>query len=149
MRVVWTGSLPERDVGGTRLLPSLGVATVALAVLWALPVEASAAPLFSKLSGEMAEARYMPAGAILPSGDVLIAAGYNPTNKYLKSAEVFEPATGKFKALSVQMTAERDEPISKSLPDGHVLIAGGTTEAGGKYRVQQSAELFDPGGRHI
>jgi N-acetylneuraminic acid mutarotase len=100
-----------------------------------------ASPLFSKLSAEMFEARYEPAAALLPKGKVLIAGGYNETAKYLKSAELFNPATGSFEKLSAELNVQRDEAAYVALPGGKVLIAGGYNETA---KSLKSAELFNP-----
>jgi N-acetylneuraminic acid mutarotase len=102
---------------------------------------ASAAPLFSKLSGEMAVGRYTPAAALLPSGKVLVAGGYNPTGKSLKSAELFNPATGTFEKLSAELNVRREEAGFAALADGRVLITGGYNEG---LKGLKSAELFNP-----
>ncbi len=126
-----------------RRIRSLGVSAIVLALLCAIPAEAPAAPIFSKLP-EMSEARYAPGAALLPSGEALIAGGFNETSAYLKTAEVFNPATLTFKALTPQLNVERDEPVTKALPDGRVLIAGGQRQPAKETEVLKSAEIFDP-----
>jgi N-acetylneuraminic acid mutarotase len=74
----------------------------------------------------------------------LIAGGYNETARYMKTAELFSPATGTFEKLAAEMTTERDETATVLLPDGKVLIAGGYDQAGGKGHPLNSAELFNP-----
>jgi hypothetical protein len=118
---------------------------IAVALLAGAAASAQAVPSFSKLAGEMTEKRYYPVAALLPSGNVLVAGGYNSSAKYLESAEQFSPAGGGFSALSGKPTVQRDEAGSAVLPDGSVLIVGGAGESGGKFHLLQSAEVFDPG----
>jgi Galactose oxidase, central domain/Kelch motif len=123
-----------------RVLLVSGVAMLAAAVSAS---GAWASTLFSRLPGEMLERRYTPAVAVLPNGNVLVAGGYNETLRYMKTAELFIPATGSF-TKAPEMTVARDEAAFGVLPGGKVLIAGGYDEAGGKGHPLKSAELFNP-----
>jgi hypothetical protein len=140
---VGTERLPER-ARRPRWGRLLAAAAITIGALATSATGAVATPLFSKLPGEMLERRYYPAAALLPTGKVLLAGGYNVGNGYLANAELFNPATDTFEALAAKMTSERDEPGWVVLPDGRVLIAGGTAEPGGKFEYLKSAELFDP-----
>ena len=124
--------------GSRKLIAAVVLATLATAMLAAA---ASASPTFSKLSAELLEPRYTPAVATLPNGNVLVAGGYNTTRKFLKSAEVFEPATGNFKAFPAELNVERDEAATVVLHDGRVLIVGGYNST---LKSLKSAEVFDP-----
>jgi hypothetical protein len=73
----------------------------------------------------------------LNDGRILISGGYNGT--YLKSAEIYDPATGKFTAAS-PMTTARAKHTATVMGDGSVLIAGGLNNAGSL----NSAEVYDP-----
>jgi len=88
----------------------------------------------------------------LSNGKILIAGGHN--NRYLSSAEVFDPATGLFspnlqtvlnEETGIYETSEGNLNIARSgagavrLLDGRVLIAGGYN---GSYLA--SAEIYDP-----
>jgi hypothetical protein len=64
--------------------------------------------------------RYLHVAALLPSGEVLVAAGFAT-----KTAELYDPKTGKFK-LTASLTDERDEGArAVLLDDGAVLVMGG------------------------
>ncbi len=101
---------------------------------------------FTKLTDagqSLTEARELGAAATLPSGEVLIAGGYNISSGYLASAELFNPLTDAFTKLtgSAESLAEaRSFGITAALPDGQVLIAGGANSTG----FLSSAELFFP-----
>ncbi len=85
--------------------------------------------------------RYEAMATLLADGQVLIAGGYSEhTGGYLRSAELFNPATGIFTAGSAELhTARFDAPAAR-LADGQVLIAGGQNNSG----ALASAELFNP-----
>jgi hypothetical protein len=88
-------------------------------------------------TGSLITARYKHTAGLLPDGRVLIAAGSNDhdwTGK-LSSAEVYDPATGKFSQASAMNFARFKLPdAAVQLRDGKLLVAGGSTEA----------EVFDP-----
>jgi hypothetical protein len=140
----------EQEVGRVRggsgvprraLVALVAVATVA----GAFTSGAWAAPVFSRLPGEMAEGRYAPVAATLPNGDVLVAGGYVEEQKPLKTAELFVPASGSFQKLPGEMVEPRGEQAYAGLPSGKVLIAGGfnylTSKTGNPLKT---AEFFDP-----
>jgi Ca2+-binding RTX toxin-like protein len=91
-------------------------------------------------SGALTVQRFAPAAAPLPGGKVLVVGGYNgaaPHYTALRSAEVFDPATGTFTSGGIGlMSAGRVHPAVAPLPDGRVLVAGGSND--------QTAEVFDP-----
>jgi N-acetylneuraminic acid mutarotase len=120
-------------------------AVVAAAVLALSVCSASAwaSPLFSRLPAEMAEPRYAPVAALLPDGNLLVAGGYVKSGVTLKSAEVFNPASGTFQKLTGEMVEPRGETASAVLPSGKVLIAGGEA-FNGTAHPRKTAELFDP-----
>lgn len=81
------------------LAAGLGIAALALATV---TPSAWGSPLFSKLPGELTEARYAPVAAVLPSGSVLIAGGYIANGKPLKTAELFNPTAGRSRSCPVK-----------------------------------------------
>jgi Kelch motif/Galactose oxidase, central domain len=87
----------------------------------------------------MLEPRSGHSATLLPDGRVLIAGGMRRNRDFYKSAELFDPATGKFQ-LTGEMNEGRVGQIAVLLPSGKVLIAGGWVGHGGT----SSAELYDP-----
>ena len=107
-------------------------------------------------------ARFLPAGpltdgragssaATLPGGKVLLAGGFSGTamvndfsltltGSVVPSADVFNPAAGKFIATGIA-TAPRAGYTATTLQSGKVLVAGGIDNHG---NVLDSAELYDP-----
>jgi hypothetical protein len=88
-------------------------------------------------TGSLATARISHVAALLHDGRVLVAGGQSGGADYhdLASAELFDPATGKFSPTG-SMSDTRFGCSSTVLLDGRVLVAGGSTE---------TAELYDPG----
>jgi WD40 repeat protein len=85
-------------------------------------------------TGSMSVARTQQSAALLPNGLVLIAGGEtnspDSTDGYapLTSAELYDPATGKFSPTG-SMPTYRGDPTTAVLSDGRVLIAGGTSRS--------------------
>jgi len=75
------------------------------------------------LPTKLGEPRCQHAGVTLPDGRVLLAGGYNPSTRFLRSAEVFDPRTGK--ATRVEpMGIERHRPRAARLPSGRIAFFG-------------------------
>ncbi|HET9408209.1 MAG TPA: kelch repeat-containing protein [Candidatus Sulfotelmatobacter sp.] len=91
----------------------------------------AAAPMFEPRSGHTA--------TLLPNGKVLIAGGMRRNQDFYKSAELYDPATGKFTPTR-DMEQRRVGHIAVLLRTGKVLIAGGWIGHG----CTDEAELFDP-----
>jgi hypothetical protein len=95
-----------------------------------------------KPAGILNQQRYNHAAVLLPDGRVLVAGG--GTGEYdstvLASAELYDPATGKWMYTGGLNTARRFHTMTL-LPDGKVLVAGGLGADGG---LLASAELYDP-----
>ncbi len=89
----------------------------------------------------MTAARSWDTATLLPDGRVLIAGGVStdPDLEALSSAELYDPATGKFSPTGSMATA-REHRTATLLSDGRVLIAGGYD---GSVSLA-SAELYDP-----
>ncbi len=92
---------------------------------------APAAPMLEPRSGHTA--------TLLPDGRVLIAGGMRRNQDFYKSAELYDPATGRFQPTG-EMSIGRVGQIAVLLPTGKVLVAGGWVGHGGT----DSAELYDP-----
>ncbi len=90
-----------------------------------------AAPMLEPRSGHSA--------TLLPNGKVLVAGGMRRNQDFYKSAELYDPATGKFQPTG-EMSLGRVGHIAVLLHSGKVLIAGGWVNLG----ATDSAELYDP-----
>ncbi len=91
----------------------------------------SASPMLEPRSGHTA--------TLLPDGKVLIAGGMRRNQDFYKSAELYDPATGKFQPTG-EMSIGRVGLAAVLLRSGKVLIAGGWIGHG----TTDSAELYDP-----
>lgn len=96
-------------------------------------------------TGSMADARGTHTATALTDGRVLIVgggSGHYPSQNVYRSAEVFDPATGKFISAG-QMSVGRHKHAAILLRSGKVLIVGGSDNRDwhGQYA---SAEVFDP-----
>jgi hypothetical protein len=87
----------------------------------------------------MLEARSGHSATVLPDGRVLIAGGMRRNQDFYRSAEIYDPATGKFHETG-EMTVARVGHAAALLPSGKVLIVGGYIGRG----VTDSAEIYDP-----
>ena len=83
-------------------------------------------------------ARVNHTATLLPSGQVLVAGGFNEGG-VLASAVLYDPATGTFSATG-SMNSARSGHTASLLPSGQVLVAAGSG-------MEVSAELYDPASR--
>jgi Galactose oxidase, central domain/Kelch motif len=90
-----------------------------------------AAPMLEPRSGHSA--------TLLPDGRILIAGGMFRNQDFYRSAEVYDPATGKFQPTG-EMSVARVGHAAVLLQSGNVLIVGGWIGHG----CTDSAELYDP-----
>jgi hypothetical protein len=116
------------------------------------------------LTGSMQVARAGHTATMLKDGRVLVAGGHStdlggqwiaPTTHFpdmglpLASAEIYDPATGKFSPTG-SMIAARDSQTATLLRDGRVLVAGGfDCSALTSCDGVGSAELYDPATGHF
>jgi hypothetical protein len=115
---------------------SAGLLTAALIVSAAMPVRAAS---FNK-TGSMNVAREHHAATLLANGQVLVTGGDNFTQGSLNSAELFNPATGKW-TLTGSMSVQRVSHGAVLLHNGQVLVAGGYNSNPG---FLSTAELYNP-----
>lgn len=87
-------------------------------------------------AGEHALPRVRHASGLLADGRVLLTGGLARD-----SAEIWDPATSRWRLLERRMAHERQHHTQTLLADGRVLIAGGACSSEGAYAF---AELFDP-----
>lgn len=95
-------------------------------------------------NNSMVDGRYNHLAVALADGEVLLAGGIDSTGTVTNSAELFNPATGKFTSTG-SMNTPRQEfagALFTSGPlSGQVLISGG---ADNKGNFLSSAELYNP-----
>lgn len=96
-------------------------------------------------TGEMLAARESHTATLLTNGKVLITGGHKDRRAAMtvySSAEIYDPATGKFSATS-DMTRVRHKHGAVLLADGRVLIVGGADKRDGRP-AYTSVEIYDP-----
>jgi Galactose oxidase, central domain len=92
--------------------------------------------------GLMTAVRYNATETVLQDGTVLIAGGDVGDNRGLKTAEIYNPATGTFTATGL-MNTPRTTHSATLLANGTVLIAGGQGNINGQA-AWNTAEIFNP-----
>jgi N-acetylneuraminic acid mutarotase len=85
----------------------------------------------------MNTARGQLVAVLLPNGKVLVAGGYNLSDHFLNSAELYDPATNNWSATRLLITPRNDHTATL-LPGGRVLVVGGYGFTGDLI----SAELY-------
>ena len=91
-------------------------------------------------TGVMTTARSGHTASLLGNGLVLIAGGMKRNGTIFGSAELYDPATGRFRNTSASMTTPRVGHSATVLANGRVLLEGGWDANG----TLASAELYDP-----
>jgi VCBS repeat-containing protein len=102
-----------------------------------ITVEPGSDPVWTP-TGSLNAARTAHTATLLPSGKVLVVGGYGPSG-LLKSAEMYDPATGAWTATG-NLQAARTGHTAVLLPNGKVLVTGGL----GTFGFLKSAELYNP-----
>lgn len=95
-------------------------------------------------TGSLIKDRFGQDAVRLADGRVLVVGGTHwfvrqPAVK-LASAEIYDPATGRFHETRAPMHFPRDRPTATLLVDGTVVVTGGQNDAG----EPEQAEIFDP-----
>ena len=102
-------------------------------------------------TGSMLVPREMHTAVLMNDGRVLVmggsSAGGYPNSRIEASAEIYDPATGRFSNTG-SMNAARHKLAAVLLSDGRVLVVGGSDNRDwrGQYA---SAELYDPASGHF
>jgi len=101
---------------------------------------------WTETAGPMNSARRSHAMSLLPDGRVLVSGGgggvATASSPALKTAEIFDPATGMF-TLVADMITQRSAHSSTLLPDGRVLVTGGSAGNGTLFPTT-TAEIYNP-----
>ena len=99
------------------------------------------------VSGELTDRRKDHAVLILQDGTVMVAGGRSSGGGQrvprLKSAELYDPATGQWRYLAQMVNADlgREHPAATVLADGRVFVSGG---ANSSNDPQKTTEIYDP-----
>lgn len=94
-------------------------------------------------TGQMVAPRFDHAAVLLPSGRVLIVGGIERNGIMQSSAELFDPASGRF-IITGKPQAQHGWGVTATLlRDGKVLVAGGSTGCDSPCYTA-SAELYNP-----
>lgn len=97
-------------------------------------------------TGSMSVARISFAMCTLKDGRVLVTGGSMggryPNTQITASAEIYDPATGKFSPTGSMATARHKHALAL-LEDGRVLVAGGSDNRDWRGKMN-SAEIYDP-----
>ncbi|HWA92562.1 MAG TPA: hypothetical protein VG889_21200 [Rhizomicrobium sp.] len=102
-------------------------------------------------TGSLRVPRSAFAGAVLRDGRVLVTGGWSagtyPARTIEKSAEIYDPANGRFSPAG-SMTVERYKMAAVRLKDGRVLVIGGS-DARDWQGISNTTEIYDPATRRF
>src|SRR2546425_3910841 len=92
-------------------------------------------------TGSMEQARAFFTATVLRNGDVLVAGGYDATQRNVEfsTAEIYHPADGTWRRVA-DMNEVRAAAVAVRLPAGRVMVIGGENLAG----PLDTAEIYDP-----
>jgi hypothetical protein len=144
-RVLFTGGYNCADAGQDGIWASAELYDPAAGTF--SPTGSMGVPRENHTATRLADGRVLIAGGITgasPSASSAVTlAAYRlaeTSANVLESAEVFDPATGRFSPTG-SMSTIRDHHTATLLQDGRVLVVGGGGEG---YTSQTSADLYDP-----
>src|SRR3989441_12834741 len=123
----------------SRLLPRPAW-LLALTLGLASPASAQAPGTWAPMAN-LNQPRAEHTATLLANGTVLIAGGRDAAGQPLASAEIGDPAKGRYTLLASPLPAPVWGHTATRLDDGAVLIAGGTGDGG---LPVAAAQLFDP-----
>lgn len=97
------------------------------------------------IADRMSTPRWLHAAVALSNGAVLVTGGARAPvmDRALRTAELFDPATGKV-SLTEPMNGERWGAALVLLPDGRALVVGGAGRVGDRFTILDSAEVYRP-----
>ncbi len=124
-----------------RSLLVAGLSVIGLLAATAMPALAGNGNFST--TGSMNFARDGHTATLLQNGQVLVADGFNDTNGFLTSAELYNPAKGKW-TLTGSTSVSRSGDGALLLPNGQVLLAGGNDMNATGAPALTSAELYNP-----
>src|ERR1051326_2704659 len=111
-----------------RLKFSLSFLTVfCVLVLLALATRTPAAPGELSVTGSTVVRRFSHTATLMANGKVLVAGGMERNGVWLDSAEIYDPATGRFTETAT-MHQERAGAAAILLENGKVLVSGRSEE---------------------
>ena len=94
-------------------------------------------------TGDLTAIRFDHAAALLSDGRVLVVGGISRNGVMQPTAELFDPATGRFARVGDPQSQHGWGVMATTLSNGKVLVAGGSTGCDSPCYTA-SAELFDP-----
>jgi hypothetical protein len=116
------------------------LAVFCVLVLLAVATGAPATPGRLVPTGNTTVARFSHTATMLRNGKVLVAGGMTRNGVWLDSAELYDPASGRFTAVN-RLHSQRAGATATLLTNAKVLIAGGSDGSG---KSLASAEVYDP-----
>ncbi len=117
----------------------LGAGSFGFRAIWGTAAGSGAGSIVP--TGDTTAPRFSHTATLLPNGNVLIAGGMERNGVFLATAELYDPATGRFTPAGKMGSTRGFGSTATLLPNGRVLVAGGRGDSG---FCNSSAELYDP-----